>query len=216
MIPGIGAVHPSLQPQVRFVITTAAIAANLTLGLVDAFNDGLKQGGYTNPADYWEDLLSEPMKAADFIHHMTSFHSNPALAGVDLIRMTLSSLLEEAAQTEESFILTNGMIEPRGAVRWLLSKPQRRALIPVELARHIEGAPSDAPAVASNAGKSSRPHLKRQATQIPEAVLALRSLYPLGPLTANRGVMLKAVEQHIGRPISLATLDRARAKAWQT
>src|ERR1700722_6456245 len=126
MIPGIGAVHPSLQPQVRFVITTAAIAANLTLGLVDAFNDGLKQGGYTNPADYWEDLLSEPMKAADFIHHMTSFHSNPALAGVDLIRMTLSSLLEEAAQTEESFILTNGMIEPRGAVRWLLSKPRRR------------------------------------------------------------------------------------------
>jgi hypothetical protein len=216
MIPGIGAVHPSLQPRVRFVIALAAIAANLTFGLVDAFNDGLKQGGYTNPADFWEDLLSEPMKAADFIHDMTSFHFNPAMHGVDLIRMTLRGLLEQAAQTEESFILTNGMVEPRGAVRWLLSKPQRRALIPVELAQHIGGAPSDAPAVASNAGKSSPPRLKRPATQVPDVVRALLELYPSGPPTANRGVMLKAVGQHIGRPISLATLDRARKKAWQT
>jgi hypothetical protein len=138
MIPGIGAVHPSLQPQTRFVIALAAIAANVGFGLVGAFDDGLKEAGYTDPADFWEDLLSENMKVGDLIHDMASFHSSRAR---DSIKMTLGGLFKQAALTDEPFILKNAMIEPRGAVCWLLSKPRRRALVPVELARHIEGVP---------------------------------------------------------------------------
>jgi hypothetical protein len=164
------------------VIALAAIAENMTFGRVGAFDDVLKEAGYTDPADFWEDLLSENMKVGDFIHDMASFHFSPAR---DSIKMTLGGLFKQAALTDEPFILKNGMIEPRGAVRWLLCMPRRRALIPVELAQHIEGAPSDAPAVAANAGKSSRPHRKRQATQTPDAVCALLSLYPPDPSYAS-------------------------------
>ena len=106
------------------------------------------------------------------------------------------------------------MIEPRGAVRWLLSKPRRRALIPVELAQHIEAPPLNTASLAPEVAAPS-PRQKRPATQVPDAVRALQELYPSGPPpTANRGVIRKAVEQHIGRGISLAALDRARDKAW--
>jgi hypothetical protein len=157
-----GIVHPSLQPQTRFVIAATAIVVNRSLGRVNAFDDGLKQAGYTNLPDFWEDLLSEPRPREDFIHYMASFHFSFSpfseddggsvvfdptwMNHADLIKITLRGLLAQATQTEEPFVLKAGLIEPHGAVRWLLSKPLRRSLIPAELIEHIEGiAPPPSP-----------------------------------------------------------------------
>jgi hypothetical protein len=57
---------------------------------------------------------------------------------------------------------------------------------------------------------------KRQATQLPHAVAALEELYPSGgaPPPPNREAIRAAVEQKMGRAVSMTTVDRARAKLW--
>jgi hypothetical protein len=60
-----------------------------------------------------------------------------------------------------------------------------------------------------------RPPRKREATQLPDVVKALRKHYGSAPPTANRKAMQEAVRQLVGREVSLATLDRARKTAWR-
>lgn len=128
------------QPETRFQHGLRAIAWALSTGCRDGIPDALRRASYADPAEFWQDFLSQRMTAGDFIHRMASFHFSPAMNGIDLIEMGLSSLLKEAARDEEPFILKNGKIEPGGAVRWLLSMPRQRSHVPPELALHIEGA----------------------------------------------------------------------------
>jgi hypothetical protein len=56
---------------------------------------------------------------------------------------------------------------------------------------------------------------KKPDAQLSEATEALKKIYPDGkPSSINRPVMKGKVEDKIGRPISLSTLDRARKKLW--
>ena len=223
---GLDLVHPALQPQTRFELARLAISGYLTTGVpVDqpsAFAAGLERADYAGPSDFWEDFLSRPVKIGDFIFFVSSLHFSPSMNGVDLIKMTLRDLFKTAVQLEEPFILKARLIEPRGAVRWLLSSRLNRSLVPVELAQHLEGpkqgvllVADEANEVAADAEKSSPPRRKRPATQVPDVVRALREIYPSGQQTANCTAMLEVVRGYLRRPtISSSTLDRARAKAW--
>jgi hypothetical protein len=73
---------------------------------------------------------------------------------------------------------------------------------------------SDAPEIEVNTGKSTRARRKRSATKVLAVQRALLEIYPSGRPPAYRDEMQVAVEGHIGRKISLATLDRALERAW--
>jgi hypothetical protein len=62
--------------------------------------------------------------------------------------------------------------------------------------------------------KPLRKRGRRAQTQVPDVIAALRAAYPRGPLTSNREVLRKTVEEKMGRRISNSTLDRARKQAW--
>lgn len=146
---GLDLVHPDLQPQTQFVLAHLAISGYLETGVpVDqpsAFAAGLERAGYAGPSDFWEAFLSEPVTIGDFIFFVSL---RPSMPGVGAIKLTLLGLLKEAVRTKKPFILEDDLVEPRNAVRWLLSMGRRRSLIPVELAQHIEGANTKASEVA--------------------------------------------------------------------
>lgn len=208
----------------------------LAAAILVADEDAIREAGFPNWRDYWGAALAWDMPVTDFVFLIETHALTPERIAMEIkgtaipFAMFLMKGLDEALQSREPWIYgetkaAKCRVRPREAAMWLNRRLSGQARLPDTLREYLEpapgveastGSPSDAPEATTNAGKSLHPRRKRQATQIPDAVRALRGLYPSGQLTANRGVMLKAVEQYIGRPISPATLDRARAKAWQT
>jgi hypothetical protein len=137
-------VYAVLQPTVRLVVAQAEIARNLSTGVSDAIPRALEYADYACASDFWEDFLSEPREAEDFVHFISRFHLTPTHLDVQAVSMALQSFLKDAKRIKYPFILTpedraeKALIDPREAVRRLLSTPRRRSLIPVELAQHIE------------------------------------------------------------------------------
>jgi hypothetical protein len=137
-------VYAVLQPTVRLVVAQAEIARNLSTGVSDAIPRALEYAGYACASDFWEDFLSEPREAEDFVHFISRFHLTPTNLDVQAVSMALRSFLKDAKRIKYPFILTpedraeKALIDPREAVRRLLSTLRRRSLIPVELAQHIE------------------------------------------------------------------------------
>jgi hypothetical protein len=159
-------VYASLQPTVRLVVAQAEIARNLSTGVSDAIPRALDYAGYACASDFWEDFLSEPRVSEEFVHFISRFHLTPTHLDVQAVSTALGAFFEHATRIKYPFILTpedraeKALIDPREAVRRLLSTPRRRSLIPVELAQHIEG-PVPEPssqAAASRVESSSRPN----------------------------------------------------------
>jgi hypothetical protein len=150
-------VYAVLQPTVRLVVAQAEIARNLSTGVSDAIPRALEYAGYACASDFWEEFLSEPIEAEGFVHFISRFHLTPTHLDVQAVSMALQSRLDDAKRLKYPFILTpedraeKALIDPRGAVRWLLSMQRRRSLIPAELAQHIEGSKQ------RQAGKGGRP-----------------------------------------------------------
>jgi hypothetical protein len=70
------------------------------------------------------------------------------MKGVEVVKIKLKELLEKALACEKSFIhrgATKIMIEPRGAVVWILSMRPKRSLIPAPLIQHLESIASPSP-----------------------------------------------------------------------
>ena len=163
-------VYASLQPTVRLIHAQTEIARNLVFGASDAIPRALEYTGYACASDFWEDFLSEPIEAEGFVHFISTFHIrpphlDPEPSNLQAVRMVLESLLKVVKRLKHPFILTTedragkALIDPRGAVRWLLSMQRRRSLIPVELARHVEGAKQGArePLSETEADELKRP-----------------------------------------------------------
>jgi hypothetical protein len=211
------------QPETRFQHGLQAIAWALSTGCRDGIPDALRRASYADPAEFWQDFLSQRMTAGDFIHRMASFHFSPAMNGIDLIEMGLSSLLKEAARDEEPFILKNGKIEPGGAVRWLLSMPRQRSHVPPELAAHIEGqcapeSPSQTEAVeppsASNPGASVPSKTKVNAIHM-KGIPAKVSTAPSARKLGRRARKMPEVEAAM-RKMDQAALDQMIEKEMES
>jgi hypothetical protein len=210
---GLDLLHPAVQPPTRFKLAQLAIAGDLTTGRSDNLADGLRRTGY-DPEEFWEDFLSEPASIDDFILSISSFHFSPSMNGVDLIKMTLHGLLKQAARTGEPFILKAGMIDPRGAVIWLLSMRLRRALIPVELARHVEDGNTAVEMQATATAKEALSPLSRKASMTnprgPRPYQMPRVLEEMRRESADRLASMKLEEMRVVFRASRDTCEKAR------
>jgi hypothetical protein len=215
------------RERIRITIAGHWLSTARILGDPTPDEDVVRKAGYANMGEYFAAAFAGPMTIESFAHLMRRLHRKPiwreaadgegaseeggfSRRSLDpALDMAIRAVLRRAVRSNQPFISADPAggqphLNPLACARWIDSMPSERGLLPPELRDYLG---REEP--GSERGRKAAPRLSAVAAELGE-------IYPAGPpASPDREVMRKDVERKIG-PISLATLGRARKKAWPT
>jgi hypothetical protein len=137
----------------RATLATMKISANRITGDGITDQENVVKVGFRDMSEYWDVVLSEPMRTSLFIHLLATHHFEPTLKnGGELYKLELASAIRFASMKSDDddgmplirVRFEEAMVRPRELVERLLNMPMRRHLVPETLKDFIERKESEA------------------------------------------------------------------------